>query len=788
LAPAALVYCSGPLKSWVGLSSNSERQKFITARDVLEFGAEISIWTVTLWLSVLFKARYGLNVTYVTFLGPLSFTLLRGMGSASLTLATNAIIATTLWRQLHWASILSAADLRLLIIIYSAAILVLAAVVDERKRGRVEVARLLTAEAALRESEERLRKSEERLQLATKATNDAIWDFDVKAGTVSWNETYSEAYGRPGNASTWQFWIDHIHPEDRARTVDDFKAALSGGASSWSCEYRFQRADGEWAHIHDRAYIERDAAGNAWRAIGSKQDLTEQKKAEAALRESEERFRRVFEEGPLGLALIGKDHRFLKVNSALCKMTGYPEKELLEKTFAEITHPDDLRADIALADRLFRREIPFYRIQKRYVKKAGEILWINLTASMIHGPDGEPLHGLAMIEDITEFKRSQEEALFRQKLESVGTLAGGIAHDFNNLLGAVQAQAELALEELDAGSSCRKELKTISQAAMRGSEIVRQLMIYAGTDSAVEGPVDLSKIVDEMLSLLKVSVTKHAVIQADLQDDLPTIRANAAQIRQVVMNLITNASDAIGGRDGVIRVITRHVNLTEAAATPSRTLADGHYVQLEVSDTGCGMSPQMQAKVFDPFFTTKSAGRGLGLAVVQGIVRSLGGALDLISEPDKGTTFRILLRAEATAGSSNHAKTGDVKTAVPSPHGTIMVVEDEEYLRQAVVRMLQINGFEALAVGDGTAAIDVLRADGSRIDMILLDMTIPGISSREVVAEAANVGPNIKVILTSAYSQEAIGDALRHPQVLAFIRKPFQLRDLMKALRSSLSS
>jgi PAS domain S-box-containing protein len=774
------------LKSWVGLSSNSERQKLIRIRDVLEFGAEISIWTVTLWLSVLFKARYGLNVTYLTFLSPLSFTLFRGMGFASLTLAANAIVATTLWRQLDWASVLSAADLRLLITIYSATILILSAVVDERKRGRVEVARLRMAEAALRESEERLRKSEERLRLATKATNDAIWDIDLKAGTVSWNDTYSEAYGRPESASSWQFWIDRIHPEDRARTVDDFKAALTDGASSWNCEYRFRRADGEWAHIHDRAYIARDVTGNAWRVIGAMQDLTEQKKANAALRDSEERFRRVFEEGPLGLGLVGKDHRFLKVNSALSQMTGYSEPELLEKTYAEITHPDDVRADLEQADRLFGREIPFYRIQKRYVKKTGEILWVNLTASLIHGPDGEPLYGLAMVEDITEIKRSHDEALLRQKLESVGTLAGGIAHDFNNLLGAVQAQAELALEELEAGSPCKQELKTICEAAMRGSEIVRQLMIYAGKDNAADGPVDLSKTVDEMLSLLKVSVTKHAVIKADLEDSLPTIRANAAQIRQVVMNLITNASDAIKGHDGVIRVITRRVNLT-AAAAPSGTLADGDYVQLEVSDTGCGMSPQTQAKVFDPFFTTKSAGRGLGLAVVQGIVRSLGGAIDLTSEPEKGTTFRVLLRAETTGGSSNHAATGNVE-AIPSQHGTILVVEDEDYLRQAIVRMLQRNGFEALAVGDGTAAVDVLRADGARIDLILLDMTIPGISSRDVVVEAANVKPNIKVILTSAYSQEAITRAMSHPQVRTFIRKPFQIGDLMKALRSSLSS
>ena len=292
-------------------------------------------------------------------------------------------------------------DLRLLIAIYSMTILILAAVVDERQRSRVQVASLLAAEAALRSGQERLR-------LAIKATNDAIWDIDLKTGTASWNDTYFELYGRPDTADSWQYWIDRIHPEDRTRTVGRLRAAIADGASSWSAEYRFRRLDGDWAYIYDRAYIARDASGDPSRVIGAMQDLTEKKKSEAALRESEERFRRVFEEGPLGLALVGKDYRFVKTNNALCRMVDYDEAELLELSFVEITHPDDVRTDVALAEQLFKREIPFYRIQKRYMKKSGEIIWINLTASIILGPNGGPLHGLAMIEDITEIKRAQE--------------------------------------------------------------------------------------------------------------------------------------------------------------------------------------------------------------------------------------------------------------------------------------------------------------------------------------------------------------------------------------------
>jgi two-component system, cell cycle sensor histidine kinase and response regulator CckA len=344
---------------------------------------------------------------------------------------------------------------------------------------------------------------------------------------------------------------------------------------------------------------------------------------------------------------------------------------------------------------------------------------------------------------------------------------------------------------LDAGSSCKEELNAIREVAMRGSEIVRQLMIYAGKESTVVELVDLSTIVEEMLSLLKVSVTKRAVIKANLDQDLPAVRASAAQLRQIVMNLITNASDAIGDRDGIIRVTTRRLTLKgESAAIASITLPDGGYVQLDISDTGRGMSAETQAKAFDPFFTTKSAGRGLGLAVVQGVVRGLGGAIVLTSELNKGSTFQVLLPCvESTAGTSGHATAvvGELG-AVPSQRGTVLVVEDEGHLRQAVVKMLRKIGFEVFEAADGSSAIDLLRADGGKLDVILLDMTIPGASSDEIVDQAANAKPDIKVILTSAYNQETIAGAMSQPQIRSFIRKPFQLGDLLKTVRSCLSS
>ena len=511
--------------------------------------------------------------------------------------------------------------------------------------------------------------------------------------------------------------------------------------------------------------------------------------AQRVLQESEERFRRVFEEGPLGLALVGKDYRFLKVNGSLCEMVGYPEAELVRKTFTDITHPDDVEADIDLAEQLFKCQIPFYRIQKRYLKKTGEIIWINLSASVIRDHHGEPLYGLAMVENITEVKRTQEHAFARQKLESVGTLANGIAHDFNNLLGGVLAQAELGLADLALGSSPEAELKAVRDAAVRGSEIVRELMVYAGKETAVVGLVDVSQIVEEMLEFLKVSVSKHAVMEANLGKDLPPVRANAAQLRQVVMNLVTNASDAIGDLDGAIRVSTSQLKVGRDSGALSDRLADGDYLQLEVTDTGRGMPLETQAKVFDPFFTTKPAGHGLGLAVVQGIVRGLGGSIDVMSAPGNGTTFQILLPFAETADTATHDAVSAIEEPTrPSQPRTVLLVEDEFALRQAVGKMLRLRGLKVFEAGDGFSAISILRANAGKIDLILLDLTIPGASSREVVAEAAQIRPDIRVILTSAYSQEMTKGTVSAPQVRSFIRKPFQLGDLLKTLENALSA
>ncbi len=519
-------------------------------------------------------------------------------------------------------------------------------------------------------------------------------------------------------------------------------------------------------------------------------DITERKRMDEALRESEEQFRRVFEEGPLGLALAGRDHRFVKVNSALCQMVGYSDTELLQMSFIDITHPDDQRTHVNLADWLFRGEVPFYRLRKRYVKKNGDIIWVNLTKSLIHDREGVPIHALTMVEDITEIKRAQEEALARQKLESIGVLAGGIAHDFNNLLGGILSQTESIEQDLPKGSPQIEELQRIKEAAIRGSEIVRELMIYSGQDKADLQPVDVARLAQEMLELLKVSVSKHALLKTDLPKDLPAVRGNAPQLRQLVMNLVINASEAIGETDGVIRVTLSCVALgQDLVSKDAANCRQNDCLRLEVSDTGSGMTEETQARIFDPYFTTKFAGRGLGLAVVHSIVSSHGGAINVVSAPGQGTTFQIDL--PSTGGPSNPDGNVEIATSderISDTAGTVLLVEDEDMLRRALSTMLRKDGFSVIEAGNGSTALDLVRSYRNNIEVILLDLTIPGAPSSEVVAEAQRIRPGVRVVLMSAYGRGMVPQSLNVPAVKGFIRKPFQMSDLVQLLRNTISA
>jgi PAS domain S-box-containing protein len=551
-----------------------------------------------------------------------------------------------------------------------------------------------------------------------------------------------------------------------------------------SCELRMTKNDGVlfWARLETAVSVD-EGGSPGWRVVLI--DISQRKRVEQDLRQSEERLRYAER-----LAHVGHWHWDVKTNQLswseeVFRIFGQtPDNPPTYEAFFRMILPA-YRSRVHKAIRDCLSEKRGGSVEFQIGRPDGDVRTVTSTAEGSLDENGSPQRVFGILQDITDARRAQEESLARQKLESVGTLASGIAHDFNNLLGGVMAQAELALEEYQAGVSPEEELKRIRDGAIRGSEIVRQLMIYAGKESEAVGLVDVSQVARGMIELLKVSVSKHAALVTDFGPDLPAVRGSAGQIQQIVMNLVTNASEALE-RDGVIRVSTRRVNLVRAEAM-SKGIAEGDYVQLEVADTGRGMSSETQARVFDPFFTTKSQGHGLGLGVVRGIVRGLGGAIHLSSQLGKGTTFQIFLRSTGIMTGTGGPRRPAGEPG-PAPLATVLVVEDDDCLRVALAQILRRRGFETLDAANGADAINLLRANSIKIEMMLLDMTIPGPSSHDVAAAAAEARPDLKLVLTSAYGEKLVRATVGATQPCSFVRKPFQIEELVHTLRSALST
>ena len=420
----------------------------------------------------------------------------------------------------------------------------------------------------------------------------------------------------------------------------------------------------------------------------------------------------------------------------------------------------------------------------RFVNEAKPLnRWYSVSTYRVGGPESRRI--AVLFNDITEIKRAEQRLRETQKLETLGVLASGIAHDFNNMLGGILAQSELALAEVPADSPVAEGVNTIKAVALHAAETVRQLLAYAGQESSSFELVDLSRLVGEMLQLLGVSISKHSVLKTELAENLPAVRANAPQLRRILMNLVTNASEALAEGSGVITVATAWVD----SAKSGTDLCDSDYVRLEVSDTGCGMSEEIQARIFDPFFTTKFAGRGLGLASVQGIVRSHGGTIQVVSTPGQGTRIRVLLPSSGEWGPGDHdVAVSNGVDADDAISGAVLFVEDEETLRTPTAKMLRRKGLSVLEASDGLAAVDLLRANKARIGVVLLDLTLPGMEGKDVFEGVRRIRPDIKVILTTAYSEEMAISAIGGQHDWAFIRKPYRITELAKMLQDVLSA
>ncbi len=377
-----------------------------------------------------------------------------------------------------------------------------------------------------------------------------------------------------------------------------------------------------------------------------------------------------------------------------------------------------------------------------------------------------------------ERQRLESQLMQAQKLESLGVLAGGIAHDFNNILTSILGYCDLALLECTADSDAARMVKEAANGARQAAELTRQMLAYSGRGQFLTGPVVLSELVESIARLLDVSISKKCVLRLDLMANQPACVADSSQLRQVVMNLIINASEAIGDRSGIISVTTGAVWCERdylAESFVDEGLQEGLYVTLEVSDTGAGMSPETRARIFDPFFTTKFTGRGLGLAAVLGIVRGHGGAIRVYSEPGRGSTFKLLFPAAERPTAAR-----EVQAVVPRPaQGALaLVVEDEESVRAVASAMLRQMGFDVLSAPDGRAALALFQEHAHRDPLVLMDLTMPHLDGRATIRELHRLWPRTRVILMSGYSESAALDGLVGKGVQGFVQKPFQFDEL----------
>ncbi|MCX7047223.1 MAG: response regulator [Candidatus Sumerlaeota bacterium] len=388
-----------------------------------------------------------------------------------------------------------------------------------------------------------------------------------------------------------------------------------------------------------------------------------------------------------------------------------------------------------------------------------------------------------------EAERLKLEARFQQaqKMESLGILAGGIAHDFNNLLVGILGNADLALMELSLVTPACEYLQGIMKSAKRAAELTRQMLAYSGKGRFVVQPLSLNKVIEEMTHLLEVSISKKAVLRYNFFKNLPAVEADAAQMRQIVMNLVTNASEAIGEKSGTISISTGVMDVDReylAGTWQNEKLEPGRYAYFEVSDTGCGMDKEMIAKIFDPFFTTKFTGRGLGLAAVLGIVRGHKGALKVYSEVGKGTTLKILFPAVEAPPAA--ARPSELDGAAWRGNGTVLLADDEEPVRAVAKRLLERLGFKVLAAGDGRETIQLFRAHADEIVLVVLDLTMPHLDGAEVFTELRRIRENIRVILSSGYNEQEVVERFAGKGLAGFIQKPYRYAELAAKAQAAL--
>lgn len=508
-------------------------------------------------------------------------------------------------------------------------------------------------------------------------------------------------------------------------------------------------------------------------------EIQEREQAELALRESEKRYR-VLVEASFQATILSSDKTIIECNEAAAAMFGYTVTEMKGLTIKNTLAPESIPSTEEYIRTNYDK--PYEVIGKR---KDGSLFPLEVTGrNFDYWGKVARISGLR---DLTEHKQAMEALQQAQKMESLVVLAGGVAHDFNNLLVAMLGHTSNALRQLPAESPAKASIQKAVQATERAAALTRQLLAYSGRGHFEKQTLDINQLLQENLHLLSVAVPKQVLLSPMLDESIPLIAADPAQMQQVVMNLILNAAEAIGEGPGVVHLCTEATTLTAVALSqwhvPCIIPEPGAYVLLEVADTGAGIAPEALERIFEPFFTTKFTGRGLGLSAVLGIVRGHRGGIRVQSQLGKGTTFQLYFPV-STAPAPLAPITQATSPAIePSQGGKILVIDDEVHVREAVNDILELDGYEVLSAASGQEGIALYQKEKERIQLVLLDLSMPGMDGMATFQELQALNPQIRVLLSSGYSEQEATEQFMDKGLAGFLQKPYSAGTLLTAVK-----
>jgi PAS domain S-box-containing protein len=644
--------------------------------------------------------------------------------------------------------------------------------ITERKR----------AEEALREGEERFREMAETIR-------EAFWLFDwIEQRVIYVSPAYEEIWGRSIEDlyNRYSEWADSVYPDDRSYAKESFaRIAQTGGGEPR--EYRIARPDGTVRWVSDRGFAIKDKDGQVRRIAGIAEDITERKQAEEALRQSEEKYRTALEANPDPVVVYDIEGKVVYFNPAFTRVFGWSLRERLGKKMDDFVPEKNWPETKKMINRTLAGE-SFSGIETRRYTKQGNIIPVSISGAVLREMDGDPVGSVINLRDISEQKNLERQLQQAQKMEAVGTLAGGIAHDFNNLLQAIQGYTELLLMRMNEGEQGWRELREVIRASKRGGELTQQLLTFSRKVESKRRPLDLNQEVSELRELMERTIPKMIDVKFELAKDLKVINADPAQLKQVLMNLAVNAQDAMA-EGGQLHIETLNLTLDQEFCRKYAEVRPGDYVLLSISDTGHGMDKETLEHIFDPFYTTKEVGKGtgLGLAIVYGIIKNHEGYIMCYSRPGEGTTFKIYLPAielekdfiDVEASQEPHvlAKGGDE---------TILLVDDEGFIRELGIDVLGQAGYKVLTAADGETALQLYRQQQGQIDLVILDLIMPGMGGSKCLEELLRMDPQAQILIASGYSPDASTKGTLETGAKGFVSKPYDTSQLLKLVREIL--